>query len=95
MTPRRSAISCSYEARSSMEYLLCSTCDDYLYRWLYRDDVRLAAHVKQAANLLYNIAQAEIVSDANRASMRAISEALDEVTKALGGNPHTPAWANG
>lgn len=49
--------------------------------------------IKQAANTLYAIGWDQVTLDAEkRQQYRQLSERLDQVTKALGGNPMTPAW---
>lgn len=80
-------------ARSVMVYHLCDECEDSLYAWLHRQDDSLATVVKTAANLLFNLGQEERPLDgAERKVMMTLSEELDPVTRALGGNPNTVAW---
>lgn len=80
-------------ARSTMNMVLCSGCEDSMYRWLHRQDANLATVVKQAANLMFNLAQGNGPLDAShKAQMRTAADSLDTVTKALGGNPSTAAW---
>lgn len=52
--------------------------------------------VKRAANLLFNLSQRDgpITAD-ERAQMAQASDALDVVTRSLGGNPYTPAFGPG
>ena len=49
--------------------------------------------IKQASNTLYALGWNQaVLTDEDRQKMRLLSEQLDEVTKALGGNPMSPAW---
>lgn len=51
------------------------------------------AAVKQAANALYALGWSDSpIGPEDRQKLRRLSERLDEVTKAFGGNPMTPAW---
>lgn len=52
----------------------------------------LALAVKRSANTLYNLAQRDQATPSDRGTMKAASEALDVVTRALGANPYSVAW---